>query len=300
MKHKLVLLTTLLLTGSVAFAQDAGATAAGEGAGLTTILVGINAALLLLVVFLLFSLTNAIRAMRGAESGKVQISWWERFAALKSEKSEAELIMDEDYDGISELDNPAPPWFNFIFYTTIIVAVLYLLNYHVLKIGMLQTAEYTTAMSDAKAEVDAYLKKSGNQIDENNVTLLTDNKALQEAGATFKEKCAQCHLADGGGLVGPNLTDDYWLHGGDVKSIFKTIKYGVPAKGMIAWQSTFSGKQIQALASYVKSLHGTKPATPKEPQGELYVEGGAAAPADSTQATAPAAAATPAPAPAAK
>lgn len=267
MKNKFFILSTIIFSANAVSAEST------AGSSLTTILVGINAALLTLVVVLLWSLIGAIQKLRNTDTGKVQLSLWDRFVALKSEKSEEELTLDEDFDGITELDNPTPPWFNFIFYTSIIVAVLYLLNYHVFKSGKLQLAEYATEVSEAKAEVDAYLKKSGNQVDENNVTLLTDKKALEEGATLFKEKCAQCHLADGGGLVGPNLTDDYWLHGGDVKSIFKTIKYGVPAKGMIAWQSTFSGKQMQVLAAYVKSLHGTKPATPKEPQGDLFTEG---------------------------
>ncbi|OYU97103.1 MAG: hypothetical protein CFE21_02095 [Bacteroidetes bacterium B1(2017)] len=285
MKHKLFTVSALLLLAGSLSAQTADAAPADAGMGLTSILIAVNAILLLFVIFLLGSLTSAIQKLRNATDGKEQISWWEKFAALKSEKSEAELILEEDFDGISELDNPTPPWYNFIFYITIGVAILYIFNYHILKIGKLQAAEYTTAVTESKAEVDAYLKKSGNAIDENSVILLTDKKVLEEGAAIFADKCAVCHLADGGGQVGPNLTDDYWIHGGDVKSIFKTIKYGVPAKGMISWQNTFNGKQIQTLASFVKSLHGTTPAKAKEPQGDLFVEGGVApATADSTAA----------------
>jgi cytochrome c oxidase cbb3-type subunit 3 len=210
--------------------------------------------------------------LRTGETDKVQLSWWDKFVALKSDKTEEELRLDEDFDGIHELDNPTPPWFNFIFYTSILAAVLYLLNYHVLKFGSLQEAEYTAEVAQSKLEVDAYLKSSGNLIDENNVAFVLDKKLLADGQTLFAEKCAVCHLADGGGVVGPNLTDAYWINGGDIQSIFKTIKYGVPAKGMIAWQNTFSGKQMEALASYVKTLQGTTPAVGKEPQGELYKE----------------------------
>jgi len=268
------------MAGSIS-AQTADAAGADTGIGLTSILIAVNAVLLLFVIFLLGSLTSAIQKLRGATDGKEQISWWEKFAALKAEKSEDELVLEEDFDGIKELDNPTPPWYNFIFYITIFVAILYLLNYHIFKIGSLQAAEYNTAVAESKAEVDAYLKKSGNAIDENSVVLLTDKKAIDEGSALFIEKCAVCHLADGGGLVGPNLTDNYWIHGGDVKSIFKTIKYGVPAKGMISWQNALSGKQIQSLASFIHTLKGTTPAKAKEPQGDLFTEGGAA-PKDST------------------
>ncbi len=282
MKHKLFTLSAMLLMAGTISAQTADAASAESGIGLSGILIAVNAVLLLFVIFLLGSLSAAIQKLRAANQGKEQISWWEKFAALKSEKSEAELILDEDFDGISELDNPTPPWYNFIFYITIGVAFLYILNYHVLKIGKLQADEYTIAVDESKVAVDAYLKKTGNMVDENNVTQLTDKKELADAGVIFKDKCAVCHLADGGGMVGPNLTDKYWIHGGDVKSIFKTIKYGVPAKGMISWQNTFSGKQIQALASYVRSLQGTTPAKAKEPQGDLYNEAAVAAPGDST------------------
>jgi len=283
MKHKLFTLSALLLIAGSLSAQTADAAGADTSLSLTSILIGVNAILLLFVIFLLGTLTTAVQKLRAGNDNKIQLSWWEKFAALKTEKPESELILDEDFDGIAELDNPTPPWFNFIFYTTIIVAALYLLNYHVLKIGNLQASEYTVEVKEAKASVDAYLKKTGNAIDENNVTLLTDKAALEEGKKIFEANtCVTCHKIDGGGMVGPNLTDDYWIHGGDIKSIFKTIKYGVTAKGMTAWQNAFTGKQIQAVASYVKSLKGTKPAEPKAPQGDLYTEGGAVATADSS------------------
>lgn len=273
MKQKLFYLSAfILLTGTIS-AQNLNAPAAEQNIiGLSSILIAVNAILLLSVLFLLGTLTTAIQKLRTGETDKVQLSWWDKFVALKSDKTEEELRLDEDFDGIHELDNPTPPWFNFIFYTSILAAVLYLLNYHVLKFGSLQEAEYTAEVAQSKLEVDAYLKSSGNLIDENNVAFVLDKKLLADGQTLFAEKCAVCHLADGGGVVGPNLTDAYWIHGGDIQSIFKTIKYGVPAKGMIAWQNTFSGKQMEALASYVKTLQGTTPAVGKEPQGELYKE----------------------------
>jgi cytochrome c oxidase cbb3-type subunit 3 len=273
MKQKLFYLSAFIfLTGTIS-AQNLNAPAAEQNIiGLSSILIAVNAILLLSVLFLLGTLTTAIQKLRTGETDKVQLSWWDKFVALKSDKTEEELRLDEDFDGIHELDNPTPPWFNFIFYTSILAAVLYLLNYHVLKFGSLQEAEYTAEVAQSKLEVDAYLKSSGNLVDENNVAFVLDKKLLADGQTLFAEKCAVCHLADGGGVVGPNLTDAYWIHGGDIQSIFKTIKYGVPAKGMIAWQNTFSGKQMEALASYVKTLQGTTPAVGKEPQGELYKE----------------------------
>ena len=130
---------------------------------------------------------------------------------------------------------------------------------------------YEQEMAKAKEAKKARLASLGSQIDETNVKLLTDEAAIVAGQAEFVSKCAACHLADGGGSVGPNLTDEYWLHGGSVKDVFKTIKYGVPAKGKIAWESQLTPPQIQNIASFIISLKGTTPATPKEPQGELYI-----------------------------
>jgi cytochrome c oxidase cbb3-type subunit 3 len=281
MRNKIFITVAMFLFAGTIQAQTA---EASDNVSISKILIVVNAFLLLAAIFLLLVLSNAVQKLRAGDDGKVHLSWWEKFAALKTEKREEELELDEDYDGIKELDNPTPPWFNFIFYTTILVGILYILNYHVFKSGQLQDEEYITEVAESKAEVAAYLAKAGNLIDENSVTLLTDKTALSNGEKMYQEKCAVCHLNDGGGSVGPNLTDAYWIHGGDVKYIFKTIKYGVAAKGMIAWQNTFTGKQIQELASYVKSLQGTTPAKPKEAQGVL--EGGAAPATTDSSATA--------------
>ncbi|MDP1727100.1 MAG: cbb3-type cytochrome c oxidase N-terminal domain-containing protein [Bacteroidota bacterium] len=274
MKQKIVILLALVLISGSLFAQNTSIDSQNPGYGVTNILIFINALLLLFVVVLLFVLTSAVKKLRSGNDQKSTITWWDKFAALKSEKTEEELTIEEDYDGISELDNPPPPWFNFIFYTSILAAVIYMLNYHVLKFGKLQEAEYTSDVSASKIAVEAYLKKAGNLIDENSVVLLKDAKAIETGAKNFKEKCMVCHGEKGEGKIGlgPNFTDDYWLHGGDVKSIFKTIKYGVPAKGMIPWQNSLSGLQIQQLASFIKSLRGTNPPNAKEPQGILFKE----------------------------
>lgn len=110
-------------------------------------------------------------------------------------------------------------------------------------------------------------------MDENTVTLLKESAGIDQGKAIFQEKCTACHGAEAGGSVGPNLTDNYWLHGGSINHIFKVIKYGVPEKGMISWEKQLSPTDIQKVASYVLSLKGTKPANPKEPQGDLFEEG---------------------------
>lgn len=184
-------------------------------------------------------------------------------------EKEADIMLDHDFDGIRELDNRVPPWFSWLFYVTIIFAVIYLLNYHVFQASPLQDEEYQIQVKEAEAQRTA-LVKSGAFLNEETVTLLTDPASLDAGKQIFSTNCIACHAADGGGLVGPNLTDDYWIHGGGIKNIFKTIKYGVTAKGMIAWQSQLNPKQMQEVASYVISLHGTKPANPKQPEGTIW------------------------------
>jgi len=186
-------------------------------------------------------------------------------------ETEHELLLDHDYDGIRELDSKVPPWFLWLFYISIFFAVVYMLDYHVLNSSPLQDEEYQLQVQQAEVE-RAALINSGAFLNEESVTLLTDPAALDEGKQIFTTNCVACHAADGGGLVGPNLTDDYWIHGGGIKNIFKVIKYGVVAKGMISWQSQLNPKQMQDVASYVISLHGTTPANPKQQEGTIWKE----------------------------
>jgi cytochrome c oxidase cbb3-type subunit 3 len=196
--------------------------------------------------------------------------WWERMNRFRPIKEEAQIDLGHDYDGIHELDNRLPPWWLYGFYLCIIFAGIYLYRYHVAHSAPLSGEEFKIEMVKADIEKQEYLKKSANNVDENTVKLLTNATDLEAAKQTFVTVCAACHRPDGGGNVGPNLTDDYWLHGGGIKDIFKTIKYGWPEKGMKSWKDDYSPLQIEQLASYVKSLHGSHPVNPKDPQGTLY------------------------------
>lgn len=182
---------------------------------------------------------------------------------------ENEIMLDHDYDGIKELDNRIPPWFTWLFYITIIFSVYYMIHYHVLGTGELQAEEYETEMQLAELQ-RAELVKSGAFLNEENVTLLTNEADLQSGKDIYDANCVACHGQFGEGLVGPNLTDDYWIHGGGIKNVFKVTKYGVPAKGMISWQTQLSPNQMQKVASYIISLHGTTPPNPKAPEGEIW------------------------------
>ena len=184
-------------------------------------------------------------------------------------QNEQAIVLEHDYDGIRELDNDLPPWWKWGFVVTIVVAFVYV-GYYQLWGGPNQIDEYKASVAKAEIEMADYLAKSGEKIDETNVKLITDPTALSTAKALFANTCAACHGADAGGSVGPNLTDEYWLHGGSLQDVFKSIKYGWKDKGMPAWDKNLSAKQIQDLANFVESLKGTKPANPKPPQGDLY------------------------------
>ncbi|SDF25355.1 cytochrome c oxidase cbb3-type subunit 3 [Mucilaginibacter pineti] len=192
---------------------------------------------------------------------------WNKLLSLRPLAEEKELLIAHDYDGIQELDNPIPAWFMYLFYITIIFAVGYLLNYHVFHTGQLQYEEYKTEMVQADAAKKLYLSKAANQVDENTVKLVKDPAVLAAGQAVFKQNCVACHGDHAQGMVGPNLTDNFWLHGHKVNDLFKTVKYGVLAKGMPTWEKVLSPGQISAVVNYVKSLHGTNPANPKAPQG---------------------------------
>lgn len=197
-------------------------------------------------------------------------TFWIKLMGLRPISEEKDLVMEHTFDGIAELDNPTPAWFMVLFYGTVIFAMVYLLSYHVFGIGMLQDEEYAVELKQADEAKTAMLLKPGNasaKVNENNVTLSKEPAVLQSGAAVFKGACTPCHGEHAEGLVGPNLTDEYWLHGGTVSDIFKVIKYGVPEKGMIAWEKTLRPKQISELASYILSLQGTKPAGAKAPQG---------------------------------
>jgi len=184
---------------------------------------------------------------------------------------EDSIVLEHDFDGIRELDNVLPPWWKYLFYATIVFAVVYLVDYHVLNISPTSEAEYKDEIKAAELQ-KAELMGSGAFISEKTVILLTDQASILSGGEIFKKNCVACHGTKAEGLVGPNLTDDYWIHGGGIKNLFKTITNGVPEKGMLSWKTQLKPKEIQEVASYVISLHGTNPPNAKPPQGDKWIE----------------------------
>jgi cytochrome c oxidase cbb3-type subunit 3 len=248
---------------------------------LNTILLWI-AVILALVILAMVGLIAMFIYMMEPPKPKVEgelsgfAAWWEKINALVPKEKEKELLTDHDYDGIKELNNFMPPWLQYIFIGTIIWAPIYLWYYHGGGPGKLMEEEYYAEVKAANAELEKRMAQKGATeiIDENNVIISTDDKDIAEGKALFISKtCSSCHGENAqGAAVGPNLIDDYWLHGGTVQDIFKTIKYGKPDKGMPAWKESISGKQTMQIISFIKSQHGKSFPNAKEPQGKLFKE----------------------------
>jgi cytochrome c oxidase cbb3-type subunit 3 len=223
---------------------------------------------------------------KAASEGRVYVpepSTWSKFYmwvnGLRPMEKESELLLDHNYDGITELDNHLPPWWKWLFYGTIIWAGVYLAVYHFSDTLPLQDEEYQNEVTLAQ-EQKAKLMASKPQvvIDENTLTYEKNDAFIQAGRKVYVTNCASCHMPDGQGSIGPNLTDEYWIHGGNIKNIYATIKNGVQEKGMISWGPVLSPEQIRDVAFYIKSIKGTNPPNPKAPQGTVYTEDAAAAP----------------------
>jgi cytochrome c oxidase cbb3-type subunit 3 len=186
-------------------------------------------------------------------------------------EEEGEIILDHNYDGIKELDNNLPPWWVWGFYISIVFAIVYLLRFEVFN-GANQIDELETELAEARISIEAYKKTAKDLVDINTVTLLTDASDLSAGKSVFETTCVACHMADGGGGIGPNLTDDHWILGGGIKNVFKTVSEGGRSgKGMIAWKQQLKPAQIAQVSSYVLSLQGTIPANPKAAEGDVWV-----------------------------
>ena len=291
--NKAGLAAILILANGAAMAQDAAAEKAKEVAGNSDgwLYWGL-ATVILFLLFFLVRVSSQLKTGEGQEARKLTFrEWWRQmdrrlFTKAVDIEHEKDVLLDHDYDGIKELDNALPPWWKYGFYATLVLAVFYILHFHVWGTGPNPEQEYNREMKVAAAQVEEYRKKAGENVDEKSVTM-ADAAGIAAGKKIFESKCFMCHGQNGEGGVGPNLTDDYWIHGGSINDVFKTIKYGVLDKGMQSWQAALSPSEIKNISSYVKSLKGTRPANAKAPQGDLYQEGGAApAPVKDSAATA--------------
>lgn len=196
----------------------------------------------------------------------------QKLTRTRKVEEEHELILHHNYDGIQELDNVLPPWWLYLFYATIVFSGIYLGRYHIFGHDD-QKMEFDKEMAEAKIQVEEYQKTAPDLMNKEKVTLLADASSIEAGKALFQTNCVACHRADGGGAIGPNLTDKQWINGGGIKNVFNTIMEGGRAgKGMIAWKDQIKPSDIQKVASYVLSLQGTNPKEAKAPEGEVWQE----------------------------
>ncbi len=281
---KLISTLTILLIPALSFAQQSGS---GIYENLGYYLIG--GAVLIVAIAAISTLMNLLDiAVKTEETdilgrqeieeievpAKSEIPFWRKLYKVATKtvpvSREKEILLDHNYDGIRELDNRLPPWWLALFYLTIVYGVLYIGYHHFSKYGKSSQEAYLQEMAEAKASIDTYLAGRADVVDENTVSVLTDEASLSDGKFIFQLNCVVCHLESGAGLVGPNLTDEYWIHGGGIKDIFRVIKYGVPEKGMIAWSSQLRPVDMQKVASYILTLGGTNPPNPKAPEGTKY------------------------------
>ncbi|WP_372917619.1 cbb3-type cytochrome c oxidase N-terminal domain-containing protein [Salegentibacter sp.] len=197
---------------------------------------------------------------------------YDKMLTKKPLEKEDEIILDHNYDGIRELDNDLPAWWLYGFYISIIFAVIYMARYHVFD-GADQSEEYLAEVAKAKEEVEAYKKENPDLLDASTVEMLTDASDLEAGETIYMANCIACHRADGGGSIGPNLTDEHWILGGGISNIFHTISEGGrDGKGMVAWKTSLSSEEIAQVSSYVMSLEGTNPSDAKAPEGDVWTE----------------------------
>lgn len=216
--------------------------------------------------------------------------WWARISeklnASVPVEQEKTIELNHNYDGIKELDNHLPPWWKWLFYGTIGWAVIYIIAFHFTNTFPLSHDEYRIelALAEEQARQLKADQPEAEAIDESNLEFVSDPAIIEKGKKVFAGNlCGSCHRNDGGGnTIGPNLTDQYWIHGGDTKSIYNTIKNGVVEKGMPAWGKAMSPQDLRNLTFYVMSLQGTNPPDAKAPQGEFF-EQAASPKSDSTR-----------------
>lgn len=247
---------------------------------LLTIL-GVVLLVIILLLILMVYLMTFMAAVFKKENPELanEPSWWESFKerfvtgkldVVGGKEEKAKMMSDHSYDGITELDNFMPPWLQWVFIGSIAFAVIYFVDYTVLGTGLTGEEEYQEELRLEAIAAEGRKASMLAGIDETTVVFDESQAALSSGKSIFESNCAACHAADGGGGVGPNLTDEYWLHGGSIQDVFKIVKYGVVEKGMIPWQDQLSPEQMQQVSSYILTIVGTTPANPKAPQGELF------------------------------
>jgi len=286
---KIISILSLLFFSTYAFAQEPGAAKSFSDDPLfplymLSVALGIVVLLVIVVAFYILRILNVFvaqaeqeRALKLGITYKKEPSWWiklnEKLNASVPVEREESIDLGHNYDGIRELDNHLPPWWKWLFIGTIIWGAIYLLVFHVAGTLPLSEEEYTNEVVTAEKAIQK-LRTSQPQelIDENTLEFTNDASLIAQGKEVYtSNNCQTCHRIDGGGNgIGPNLTDNYWIHGGSTKNIFNTIKIGVVEKGMPAWGKLMSPKDVRNVTFYVMSLKGSNPPDAKAPQGDLF------------------------------
>jgi cytochrome c oxidase cbb3-type subunit 3 len=189
---------------------------------------------------------------------------------VKIYEDEQKILLDHDYDGIRELDNPLPKWWLYSFYLTIIFAVPYYVAHTFMDADSIND-EFKQDVASVTKIQQKHDEEKG-QFDEKEFKVVISSAKFKKiAKKTYKRKCKACHGAEGQGGVGPNLADNFWIHGdGSLAGMYKTINYGVADKGMPAWGATLGKEKVYAVLKYIADFKGTKPKNPKPAQGKEY------------------------------
>lgn len=301
--NKRIPILLLLLAGSgVAWAAETSGNSHQMADAMSMVLIGLEALVILGGLIALASLAQTlmtVQKMRLLEEQGMEAlekaglanteTWFQQMKkkltpAVPVEK-EADIMLDHNYDGIQELDNSLPPWWVAVFYGSIVFAFVYIGYSHFSEYGQTQEEIYEMKMEQAENDVLDYLEKQADSVNENNAVALVDEASIEAGQSIFTQNCVTCHGAFGEGMagLGPNLCDPYWLHGGDIKDVFRIIKHGNPEKGMQAWKTELRPMEIHKVASYVMTFQGTNPPNAKEPQGKLYESANTETPADTSK-----------------
>lgn len=228
-----------------------------------------------ILVMVILYLTGIIKGVLSEYAVPRKIKWFAKWNKQLTDvvpiEDEHTILLDHDYDGIKELDNNLPPWWKWGFYITIVWSVIYLFYYNVLNIGPLQEQEYLAEMEAGDIADAEYRLAHPVLITADNVTLLEDESSLAKGKGVYEMYCQTCHMENGRGGAGPNLTDNTWIYGNDIKNVFKTISDGTQ-NGMAKWGDIIKAEEIQAVSSYILKLDYVAPPDGKMPEGKIVVE----------------------------
>jgi len=256
--YSVVIVLSLLLLPGKLFAQSDGIGQDGMMIAIATLIVFT----ILVLVAVIISLNTLQKVMKQDRMAKMGVSGIE----VLEEESWLSVLYRKLWGY-----KPISPWWKYLFIISVIFGIGYLLLYQVFDIMPSQTEEYDAQMAEANEQAIEVQEVKDEEGGRETVIAFTDDPTdLANGKNTYDMQCAACHLMDGGGIIGPNLTDEYWIHGGSMADIYNTIKVGVPDKGMIPWEAVLSPEQIRDVASYILTMQGTTPANPKAPQGEKY------------------------------